>query len=227
MWLPTGEQLGALTIGVAGSLAAWFVLQRVRIQYEWSPWVAEGVQDDVRGPVRYSVKVRRKAPRSPLTVLLLRWRLRLTRRRRRHLVDVRLHVQFRIRGLYGRPRSTIRNLRLRGTDWVPLIRGDRVLVVDPSRLDPEDVARLPEPCRSMFADRDVTLRDLLEFSRDGVEVGLVAHIVGFDSFSGTRGVYTSPEYTAASLRRGKFARDSLEVLPWSDGSGEPAPFGDD
>jgi hypothetical protein len=29
------------------------------------------------------------------------------------------------------------------------------------------------------------------------------------------------------LRRGKFARDSLEVLPWSDGSGEPAPFGDD
>jgi hypothetical protein len=91
----TGEDVRALAIGAAGSLAAWSMLQRVRVRYDWSPHISERVASETELS-RYAVKVRRHQSE--------RWvarRLRALRRRLggspREVVDASLHP--------GRPRA--------------------------------------------------------------------------------------------------------------------------
>ncbi|HEU0131415.1 MAG TPA: hypothetical protein VFQ85_10555 [Mycobacteriales bacterium] len=78
----------------------------------------------------------------------------------------------------------------------------------------------------MLATRGVTIRDVLEIP--DLDVRLQAHLVGYDSFSGSRCVYSSREWRAADIKRGGFRPNGLDVVPWSRASSHDVhDFGDD
>lgn len=220
----TESDLRALVIGIAGSVGAWYALQRVRVQYDWSLYISERLESEVEPP-RYAVKVRRRQSGRwlPRTVRTVRRRLGSVPR---EVVDVRLHFELRFTGVSPTAPRTIRVVPIPPREWLPYVRVDRVLVVNPARIDAHERVRLPEYVRRVLEMPGVTIRDVLEIP--GCNARLQAHLVGYDSFSGSRCVYSSHEWTIAHIKRGAFRATGLEIVPWSSTTSHDAYyFGDD
>jgi hypothetical protein len=209
----TGEDVRALGIGVAGSLAAWFALQRVRIRYRWSRWISEGPPRDDGEPVRYAVKVRRvqQAGGLPLRIRRLRAAVHLPART---LVDVRVHVEFLVKAADPELPHNTRHIPLQvAREWQPRLVVDRLVLLEVADVAPSTLRRLPAPLAAVFADPAATVRDVLAARHRGIDVSLVAHVVGFDSFSGTRCVYSSERLTVDSIKQGRY-NFGWDIRPW-------------
>jgi hypothetical protein len=220
----TGDDLRALAIGISGSIGAWYVLQRVRVRYRWSAHIAEAPGDEPGRAWRYSVKVLRLRRRPWPGRYGPGARRERTASRHRRLLDARFHIEFRVRGLFGRGPENLRTIPVPTRDWLPILNTYQIPVIEPWRIDARAMERLPSKIALLF--QAGTVRDLLEHAEDGVTIALRAYVVGYDSFSGTRCVYASPEYTAASIKRGRFAPDGLDVIPLPMAN-EPVLYGDD
>lgn len=220
----TGEDVRAVAIGVAGSLAAWSMLQRVKVRYDWSPQISERLPS-ATDPSRYAVKVRRRQSERWLPRTARRLRRRVGSRPRQ-VVDVRLHFVLRFAGVSPSSPGNIRNVPIPSRGWLPYVRIDRVLALNPARIEAHERVRLPEPIQRVLEAPGVTIRDVLEIP--GYHVRLQAHLVGYDSFSGSRCVYSSREWSAADIKRGTFRVTGLDIVPWRSAMDEDVhDFGDD
>lgn len=205
----TGEDVRALLIGTLGSVTAWYVLQRMRVRYEWTPWISERLPDE-DSPGRYAIKITRTRAFDNR----LRRRIRAAAEARghhgRHLVDVQIRVTLRIDGVPGFHHTRL--LAVGVARWLPAIRATVVLPLWVDAMEQRDLVRLPQELRTLLERPNVTLREVLEMSRQGLSVKMRAVAIGYDSFSGSRCVYTSPDWSAAHIKRGAFT--GLRIVPW-------------
>jgi len=175
-----------IPLGVLSSLLAWWVLFHA-----------------VTPKIRFAEKISRLSFGDGKT-----FRLKLLNDGRRHIIDCEFVAELRVRGLSpGVPRNTwLIRIPLRNDGFAYWPRGtNRLIVFMPYRPDARVAAFCP-------ADEDEGLAlDRLFAIRDEVHLRII--VFAYDSFSGSRRVFVSKDYSASDIADGRYSTGSLGIEP--------------
>ncbi len=72
----------------------------------------------------------------------------------------------------------------------------------------DDISLFPPNIRDKFQNQTLQLEDLLSL---GTHASIKVHALGYDSFSGSRKLFTSPSYTLDDIGDGPYEKDSLKL----------------
>lgn len=191
-----------IPFGILSSLIAWWILFYIFVpKVQFSNFISKVRTDETKCGFKYRIAFHNSG--------------------RRNVIDAEVYVKLRIIGLKPEypNNSNVFALPL-GYNHIPKIRPEKrgikhIIRLDVIKIDELTNSTFPDHIRQNFEENHKLLEDLMAL---GTDTTLQIFIFGYDEFSGTRKVFESKLYKASDIVCGRFARKSLQVIEYKDGS---------
>jgi len=183
-WTEHLDLLIGVPIGILVSMLSWWILfHGLKAKITFSPKISKIDHPDYPGGFKYRFKMCNNGSRA--------------------ILDVEYYARFKIRGLRPRYPDNYSTFSISlGSKHSPFIepKGNKLIRID---YDPQN------PINSKHALGAVTIEDLLKLGEDA---SITIYAFGFDSFSGSRHMYTSKPYAVGDIGLGFFFLESCLEL---------------